>query len=282
MCLKASLDQLEYLINLIIDTNDIPSQWKKAMVTPIYKADDPRTPGNYRPISVLPLMSKLLEKSVHIQLTDYLNKNNLLNKNQFGFRQGYSTHKSIGTLLSDIYKNINNKHFTKICYIDLKKAFDTVSHQILFRKMESVGVGPKELQWFKNYLSGRVQTMKVNDHVSEEGRVSCGVPQGSTLGPLLFLIYVNDITKYLKDNCNCILFADDTILYTSDKTEAVAVKNLQENINILMLWMRDSQLTVNTNKSKTMLISPFTRRPPVNQTNSIKMGLTKLEEVNTY
>lgn len=149
-------------------------------------------------------MSKLLEKCIHRQLSEYLEKNKLLNINQFGFWRNFSTHKAIGTLLTQIYSNINELNYSKLCYIDLKKAFDTVSHDVLLNKLESVGVHGHKLNWFRNYLSERTQMMKVNDALSGEGRVRCGVPQGSTLGPLLFLLYVNDISKYLKCSCTCL------------------------------------------------------------------------------
>lgn len=131
-CLLRLLPQLVHIVNMSLESSMIPTSWKKAIVTPIFKAGDPRVPGNYRPISTLPVLSKILEKFVHVQISTYLSDYNLLSPKQFGFRQGLSTTKAISTLLTDIYNNLNTGQFTKLCFIDVKKAFDTVSHSVLF------------------------------------------------------------------------------------------------------------------------------------------------------
>lgn len=159
---KHMTPQIAHLINKSLETNTVPIHCKSVVITPVFKAGDPRTPGNYRPISTLPITSKLLEKIVHIQLSEHLERNNLLSNNQFGFRTNYSNTKAISTLLNDLYNNINNNKYTKLCYIDLKKAFDTVCHNTLYSKLESVGVTGEEIRWFKNYLLGRSQTVKAN------------------------------------------------------------------------------------------------------------------------
>lgn len=139
---KHMIPQVIYLLNKSLETMTVPVHCKNAVITPVFKAGDPRTPGNYRPISTLPITSKLLEKVVHIQLSEYLKRNNILSNNQFGFRTNYSTAKAISTLLNDLYNNINNNRYTKLCYIDLKKAFDTVCHNTLYGKLESVVAFP--------------------------------------------------------------------------------------------------------------------------------------------
>lgn len=198
-----------------------------------------------------------------------------------------STNKAITILLKDTYNNINQNHYTKLCFIDLKKAFDTVSHNILFKKLESVGVTGNELKWFRVYLRERTQKVKANGLMSGEECVRCGVPQGSTLGPLLFLIYVNDLTEYL-DN-KALLFADDTVLYASGSSEEIATNKLQKDIDRLLIWLRDSQLTINTVKSKGMCIPPKLGRTRITEgknssghKNILYMGDCQLENVEVY
>lgn len=282
-CLKATLNQVVFLINMSIETMQIPTLWKCATITTVHKAGSPRIPDNYRPISVLPIMAKLLEKCIHTQLITFLEQNSILADNQFGFRAGHSTNMAVTTLLTDIYESYNSGKFTKLCYIDLKKAFDTVSYPVLYRKMESVGISGCERKWFENYLSGRMQAVKVNGELSEWEGVRCGVPQGSTLGPLLFLIYVNDISTAVE--CSFILFADDTVLYTSDVDYGRAVHRLQTSIDKFTLCSRNSALTINTSKSKTMSIMPFNSRKKREQiTNRHQMTMlnVRLEEVGLY
>lgn len=257
-CFKATIPQLVHLMNIAINSNDIPNKWKSAVIVPVHKSGSPRTPDNYRPISTLPLTTKILENCVHAQLTDYFNKEQILTQHQFGFRKNHSTSKAISTLLSDVYAMINGAQFIQLCFIDYRKAFDTVAHDILLRKLESVGILANELGWFENYLGGRTQRVKVNGTMSGQERVRCGVPQGSTLGPLLFLIYINDITKYMP--CNTLLFADDTVMYTSGASAREAEEKMQKGLDKIVLWTRDAQLTVNEGKSKVMLIKPKRRK----------------------
>lgn len=278
LCFKHLIQQLTFMLNLSIKTSKIPVGWKKATITPVFKAGDPRVPGNYRPISTLPLTTKILEKCIHIQLSKYLESNNLLTDKQFGFRKSLSTTKAIHTFLTDIYTGINNKWFTKICYIDLKKAFDTVSHPILYQKLELLGITNHSLDWFKDYLTNREQCVKVNGCVSGGAAVQCGVPQGSTLGPLLFLIYINDVIDTIQ--AGTLLFADDTVIYTMDKSYDQAVIKLQKCIDKFMVWTKKSKLTVNISKSKTMTVEP-TRQVRESKMD-ISMGGKMLDEVSIY
>lgn len=168
--------------------------------------------------------------------------------------------------------------------MDLKKAFDTVSHDILFGKLESVGIMNSELDWFRCDLGDRTQVVKVNGLLSGEQGVWCGAPQGSTLGPLLFLIYINDVTSFV--SCPLISFADDTVLFTSDSTLESTVSHLQEGLDKLMLWTRNSKLTINAMKSKLMIINPKKMKRADRACSEgeleVYMGPTKLEQVKTY
>ena len=181
---------LTYIFNQSLLTGVIPDDLKIALVTPVYKANSKEEFSKYRPISVLPCFSKILEKIMYKRVLKYLDKHNMLFQSQYGFRKEHS----IGI------------------FLDLAKAFDTVNHEILLEKPEHYGIRGIVLEWFRNYLSNRKQIVKYKQKKSESLTIKCGVPQGSVLGPLLFLIYMND-----SEMLSIILFADDTNLFFSHK-----------------------------------------------------------------
>ena len=185
---------------------------KVAKVTPIYKKGDKENPGNYRPISVLPLFAKVLEKMVNNRLLNFLEKNETLYKHQYGFRTKYSTKLSLINLINDVIKSIDKGMVTIGICIDFKKAFDTINHIILFKKLKHYGVQGVPLQWFNNYLADRFQFVSCNGVLSEYKPITCGVPQGSVLGPTLFLLYINDLPNS-SDYFTFRLFADDSNLF---------------------------------------------------------------------
>ena len=169
----------------------VPNKLKIARVTPIHKAGENTDVSNYRPISVLPCFSKILERIMYNRLFDYLNKHNMLYNRQFGFQKANSTDHAIIQLADQLIESFNNNKFTIGVFIDLSKAFDTVDHQILLKKLKHYGVVGNNLKWFQSYLSNRKQFIKFNQ--TEETNtlnIKCGVPQGSILGPLLFLLYI--------------------------------------------------------------------------------------------
>ena len=240
---------LSHIFNLTFTTGKIPNDMKVALVTPVYKASEQNVFSNYRPISVLPCFSKILEKLMYKRLIDYINKHDILTSCQYGFRSKHSTNHAIIELVDKITKAIENNEFTVGIFLDLSKAFDTVNHSILLKKLYFYGIRGKCHSWIADYLSNRKQIVKYNDVRSSEMTITCGVPQGSILGPLLFLIYINDLNNSTS-KLSAILFADDTNLFCSGKDlqELESIVNTQ--LTGVQEWLTLNQLTLNIKKSK--------------------------------
>lgn len=244
---------LTYIFNQSIVLSSFPNEWKMARVTPIYKNGQRNLPGNYRPISVLPVISKIMERILYEQLHEYLTKNDLLSKNQFGFRRLHSTATALLDCTNSWYVNMDRKMFNLVVFIDLKKAFDTVDHKILLRKLELYGIKGNALSLIKSYLSDRIQKCQVNGVVSSGRPVKCGIPQGSILGPLFFLLYINDLPECLIKT-NSRLFADDTNLTATGETinEVEIAMNL--DLENLRKWLQANKLSLNVAKTEFLLI----------------------------
>ena len=221
MALPVISESLCDIFNFSIATGCFPDSWKIARVAPIFKSGQPDDRSNYRPISVLPVLARVFEKLIYNQLYDYLDKNKLLFLNQSGFR---ALHSAVTCLLNntdDWYVNMDSGRYTANIFIDLKKAFDTVDHDILLAKLRKYGVDNLEFAWFSSYLTNRKQYCRVNGVSSKTEDIKCGVPQGSCLGPLLFLIYINDLPFSLKKG-KVTMYADDTsISYSSKNMEDI-------------------------------------------------------------
>ena len=242
------VDPLCYIFNLSITTGIVPDKLKIAKIVPIYKKNDSHLCKNYRPISILPCFSKILEKCIYKRLYSFLLSNDILTNSQYGFRSNHSTCHALIDLQDKIVSAINNNKFGIGTFIDLSKAFDIVNHDILLYKLQHYGVHGLPLAWFKNYLGNRYQFTVFNNVSSSHSLIKHGVPQGSILGPLLFLIYVNDIEKS-SSKFDFIMYADDTTLFYTQPD----LKNLQENVNSelqnVSKWFNANKLVLNLTKT---------------------------------
>ncbi len=207
---------------------------------------------NYRPISVLPSFSKIFEKIVYKRLEAYIKFNGILENNQFGFRCKHSTHMAILDMYDKISESIDKHEVSIGIFIDLSKAFDTINHKILIDKLEHYGIRGVPLHWFRDYLSNRKQYVYYNNTASTLRAITCGVPQGSILGPLLFVLYMNDVMNCSK-LLHFILFADDTNLFYSTKNYEDLMKNANEELSKLSEWFRASRLSLNISKTNYIL-----------------------------
>ena len=205
------LPALTHIINLSIEKECFPTEWKTAKVIPLLKKGDPLNPQNYRPVAILPVISKILEKVVFCQIVQYMEENKLLHPNHHGFRSGHSTETCLIQLYDRWVAALEEKSLTGVCMLDLSAAFDVVDHPLLLQKLEIYGFGRSSLNWLKSYLDDRLQTVHIEGKQSDLLAVSSGVPQGSILGPTLLLIYINDLPDSIVSKL--VMYADDTTLF---------------------------------------------------------------------
>ena len=241
------------MMNFSIKAGDVATEWKKARVTPLYKSGDAFLVNNYRPVSVLPVISKIIERHVFNSFYDYLNSNHLLTEHQSGFRPKHSCETALHNIIDNWLCNIDAGKLTGVLFIDLSKAFDTVNHDVLLKKLLSFGICQNTFNWFSSYLRNRTQCVKWKGVLSKEKNVTIGVPQGSILGPLFFILFVNDYPKCLKHS-TVTIYADDTTQDVSDKSIDVIEKKLHEDLLNSMNWMSRNKLTMNLKKTQCMLI----------------------------
>ena len=246
-------DSLCDIFNLSIATGVFPDSWKVARVAPIFKSGQTDDQSNYRPISVLPVLSRIFEKLIFNQLYKYLDTNKHLFPKQSGFRHLYSVVTSLLSCTNDWYKNMDTGKYTALVFIDLKKAFDTVDHDILLKKMQKYGVSGIGLTWFKSYLQDRRQLCKVNGVSSRIEEIHCGVPQGSCLGPLLFIVYTNDL-PFCLEGCQVTMYADDTSISFAAKSVNDLNMTLNRELDSLRKWLQGNKLSLNVLKTQAMVI----------------------------
>jgi hypothetical protein len=241
---------LVVIFNNSVDCGEFPDLMKHSKVTPLFKSGSTSDPTNFRPISVLPTFSKIFEKIVLSQLLKHFNINNLMHNKQFGFTRGRSTTDAGVELIKQIFDAWEESQDALGIFCDLSKAFDCVCHETLIRKLHYYGVRGSALNLIKSYLHGRIQRVDVSGQRSPGSLVSMGVPQGSILGPFLFLIYINDLPYLVKTHHDIVLFADDTSLIFKVKRQQQACSDVNNAISKVVNWFNVNNLLLNEKKTK--------------------------------
>ena len=229
-------------------SGSFPDSWKRTNVKPIYKKNNRQLKSNYRPILLLPIYGKILEKIVFAQVYSFLNNNNLISKFQSGFRPGDSCIYQLISITTNIYDSFENFDETRAIFLDISKAFDRVWHEGLIHKLKSNGIHGKLLDFFIDYISNRYQRVVLNGTTSEWRRVNSCVPQGSVLGPLLFLVYINDLTDNISSHMR--LFADDSSLFTQVEGILETQEKLKRDLETITNWAYQWKMVFNPDISK--------------------------------
>ena len=259
--LKACSDllapSLTALFNCSITSGVFPEKMKLAHISPLYKGGDSTQAKNYRPVALLSIISKLLERIVYEQLNSYLQLWDILPDQQYAYRKQRSTEDALTVAIDRLYAARDDKKYSASVFIDLSKAFDKVQHKTLIRILYSIGITGAPLQWFISYVSNRVQIVKVGSDESNPELVTCGVPQGSVLGPMLFSLYVKDVMDALAQfDVQVLQFADDIMLFGSGMSLDILSAELSGAVTAVAEWLQDRGLMLNAKKSQVMIVSP--------------------------
>lgn len=269
-----------HVFNLAFASSSYPDILKRAKVVPVYKSGYSNQPENYRPISVLSVINTVFEKLISNRLKRFLNENNVICPQQHGFVPSRSTSTAVLTLTQLINSVLHQNKLIIEIFLDIKKAFDTVSHSILLQKLESYGVTNNSLEFFSSYLSSRKQMVVMSDYYSTYSTVTSGVPQGSVLGPILFSLYNDDLPNSLQ-NSNVLLYADDTaLLFTGDTLPALQTHVMAE-LPRISSWFLENKLTLNSNKTKYVVFRSRRNNVDTSQIN-IRLNNSPIQEVDSF
>ena len=266
------------IINMSLKEGIFPTLNKEANICPIFKKEDKNKCENYRPISHLPNINKIFERVMYTRLENFLNTLDIKYKFQFGFRKGYSTNHALPSIVEQIREAMDKQMITCGVFIDLEKAFDTVNHSILLSKLDHYGIRGVANHWFASYLSDRHQTVSLNGTISTKMPVRCGVPQGSIIGPLLFLIYINDMNLAMRLSITY-HFADDTNLLYSCKHIKELRKTINTDLKLLYDWLCANRLSLDAKKTEFLIFRP--PRYKILDRVSLNLHDTKLFESST-
>ncbi len=275
---------LTFIINQMLETGIFPDKLKVAKVMPLFKKGDDTVFANYRPISLLPALSIIFEKVIYKQLYEYFQSKRLFYKGQYGFRSGHSTEMAALELIDRVIKDMDNNEIPLNIFLDLSKAFDTLDHRMLLYKLQHYGITGTSLKLFESYLRDRKQYVEFDGIKSEILTISTGVPQGSVLGPLLFIIYMNDIAE-VSNVFKAIIYADDTTLSSTLSTCCLTKSNRYNNdyinkeLDKISGWLKLNKLSLNVAKSKFMTFHTKRRQVP---NLSIRIDGVDVEQVNEF
>ena len=271
-------DVLTHIINVSFESGIFPEQWKKAIIKPISKVTVPLSPSEYRPISLLPALSKIIEKLANKQIVSYLIKHDLLDPYQSAYRKKHSTQTALLRLTEDIYDAIDESEITLLVFLDFSKAFDTINHELLLAKLQILGFQQNTCNWVRSYLSGRQQKVVTANEASNWSPIINGVPQGSILGPLLFTILISDMRLSIW-NGSYVSYADDTNLYWESAVETIneTLTTANSVTSKISNYCTDNCLRLNPGKCKYMFLGT---KPAINKLNSMDLGDLKINNVN--
>ena len=282
LALPYIVEPLTYIYNLCIENNIFPAAMKVAKVIPLPKDKDKSNPDNFRPISLLPLLSKPLERHIQKHLYNYLNENSLLHMNQSGFRPKHSCQTSLISLCDSWLSSINKSQIVGSLFLDLRKAFDLVNHSILLQKLSLYLPCSSFVKFIQSFLENRFQFVYLNKNKSPKGIVKTGVPQGSVLGPLLFIIYINDLPLHLSSELSSNLFADDASMHVASENIADVNLSLQEGLDSVGDWCSKNCMSLHPDKTKSMVITTRQKHQRAPLLLSLSLGTNTIQQVNEH
>ena len=279
--IKVIAKPLAYITNISFKNGIFPDNMKTAKVIPVFKSGDKNVFTNYRPISLLPQFSKIIERMFNNRIVSFIEKMQIFHNSQYGFRSNHSTLMALTEYIENITDAIDNSKCSISVFIDLKKAFDTIDHSILLDKLNYYGIRGLANKWIRSYLSNRYQYVVINNSHSENRKIVCGVPQGSILGPTLFLLYINDIVCASKSS-KFILFADDTTIYYNGNNEKETIQIINNDLKELNLWFQLNKLSLNVSKTKFMIFNRKIKEKENNsETSSICINNMPIQKVSS-
>lgn len=273
---------ITHIINSCLEYNYYPQHWKESIIRPIAKISNPKEFSDLRPVSILPAISKILEKAVHLQITKYLDEFNILSDFQAGFRAGYSTSSALVNVTNDVVESMDNKELTALVALDFSKAFDTINHKLMYAILSFYGFSNSAADFINSYLTGRKQKVSIDDRTSTTKDISSGVPQGSILGPLLFILYINELFNSIT-YCRIQTYADDTQLYLNFKPDETrdAENKINFDLDKISKFSASHNLKLNPNKSYLIVFGNRHLRQNFDGNLNIHIENTNLDIVNS-